>query len=163
MAAIALKDIRQPEVHLPGPDAVSRFDWPKVDLSSVDVGKSVADAASAVHIGRASRPRWPLAVGGLIVAGLAGWAIMSNAALRARLARGVAAIREQVSAMRSGRYADGQKIDAENPIAFAAAETKPIEDSPFTDETTSEPDYPPGLGSNNGDGLPAFEETRSGT
>ena len=135
------------EIHLP--EAVSNFEWPKIGLSSVDVGKAITDAAAAAHIGRrAQRSRWPLAVGGLIVAGLAGWAILSNEALRARLARGVSAIRERISAVRSNRY-DRLEIDGDDPIAFPAAETAPIDAT----------GYPAGLGSNNGDGIPALEES----
>ena len=109
------------------------------------------------------RPRWPLAVGGLIVAGLAGWAILSNEALRARLASGAGAIRERISAVRSNRY-DRLDIDRDDPIAFPAAETAPIEAAPYTDSATIDATgYPAGLGSNNGDGTPAFEETGSRT
>lgn len=154
----SLSEIRLPDVDLP--EAVSKFEWPKIGLSSVDVGKAMAGAAAAAHIGRrARRPRWPLVVGGLIVAGLAGWAILSNEALRARLARGAGAIRERISAMRSSR-SNQLEIDRAHPIAFNAAETAPIEAAPYTDSTTIDATgYPAGLGSNNGDGAPAFEET----
>jgi hypothetical protein len=154
MPELSVKEIRLPDVDLP------RLEWPKVDLSSVDVGKAIAGAAAAAHIGRrARRPRWPLVVGGLIVAGLAGWAILSNEALRARLASGAGAIRERISAVRSKRY-DQLEIDRAHPIAFNAAETAPIEAGQYTDNTTIDATgYPAGLGSNNGDGAPAFEET----
>jgi hypothetical protein len=151
------------EIHLPDlPDAVSKFEWPRIDLSSVDVGKAVAGAAAAAHIGRRPhRPRWPLAVGGLLVASLVGWAVLSNEALRARLAHAARAIRERVSAMRSS-WSDRPEVDPDHPIAFPAAETAPIQTSPFTDSTTVDPAaYPAGLGSNNGDEAPAIEETRS--
>ena len=166
----SLSEIRLPDVDLPRlerpridlPEAVSKFEWPKIDLSSVDVGKALAGAAAAAHIGRrAQRPRWPLAVGGLIVAGLAGWAILSNEALRARLASGAGAIRERISMVRSNWY-DRLEINGDDPIAFPAAETAPIEVSPYTDSTTIEATgYPAGLGSNNGDEIPAFEESGS--
>ena len=155
----SLSEIRLPDVDLPRferpridlPEAISKFEWPKIDLSSVDVGKAMAGAAAAAHIGRrARRPRWPLVVGGLIVAGLAGWAFLSNEALRARLARWAGVIRERISAVRSDRY-DRLEIDRDHPIAFPAAETAPIDAT----------GYPAGLGSNNGDGIPAFEETGS--
>jgi hypothetical protein len=165
----SLSEIRLPEIDLSRlerpridlPEAVSKFEWPKIDLSSVDVGKAMAGVATAAHIGRrAHRPRWPLAVG-LIVAGLVGWTILSNGALRARLARGVGAIRERISAVRSNRH-DRHEIDRDHPIAFSAVETAPIDASPFADSTTIEATgYPAGLGSNNGDGIPAFEETGS--
>ncbi len=191
MSHVPVKEVRLPELHLPEikrdeivrslseihlpdldlskldgpkidiPEAISKIEWPKIDLSSVDVGKAVAGAAAAAHIGRRThRPRWPLAVGGLIVAGLAGWAILSNEALRVRLAHGARSIRERIAALRSNWH-DGRKIDRDHPIAFSAAETAPIETSPFTDNTTVDATgYPAGLGSNSGDGTPAIEQTR---
>lgn len=143
-------------------DAVSRFEWPTVDLSSVDMGKTMAGAAAAARIGpRAQRSRWPLAVGGLFVAGVASWVILSNEVLRARLARGARAIRERVAAMRVS-WSDRLDTDRANPIAFPAAETAPIESSTFRDNPTSDPtDYPAGLGSTNGDGIPDFAEVGS--
>jgi hypothetical protein len=156
---VDLSRLERPRIDLP--EAVSRFEWPKIDLSSVDVGKAMAGAAAAAHIGRrAHRRRWPL-VGGLIVAGLAGWAIMSNEALRDRLARGARAIREGISAVRSNWH-DRLEIDRDHPIAFPAAETASIEASPFADGTTIDATgYPAGLGSNNGNGIAALEETGS--
>ena len=161
--ARSLSDIRLPDVDLPRidlPRAVSKFEWPKIDLSSVDVGKAMAGAAAAAHIGRRpKRPRWPLAVGGLIVACLAGLAMLSNEALRARLGSGTAAIRARISAVRSKRH-DRIDIDGDDPIAFTAAETAPIEAAPYTDNATIEATgYPVGLGSNNAG--PALEETGS--
>jgi len=144
-----------PDVDIPS--AISKVEWPKVDLSSVDVGSAVRGAAAAAHIGRRrDRPRWPLAIGGLIVAALASWVILRNDGLRARLAGGASAIRERIAAMkRSGYEQDG--ID--DPIAFDAAPTAPIEVSAFTvSGTTQATGYPAGLGSNDGDTNPAFED-----
>jgi hypothetical protein len=158
------------ELHLPGvglprlhlPEAVSTFEWPTLDLSSVDVGNAIPRAAAAAHIGRrAQRPRWPLAVGALILAGLAGCVVLSNAALRARLARGAATMRERISTLRSDRN-DRLEFRHDHPVAFSAAETQPIQVSPFADRATMEASgYPAGLGSNNGTVFPAFEETGS--
>ena len=164
MPKLSVKEVRLSELHLPEikrdeirrslseirlPEAVSKFEWPEIDLSSVDVGKAMAGAAAAAHLGRrAQRRRWPLAVGGLIVAGVATWAIMSNEALRARLASAAGAIRERISAVRSNWY-DGHEINRDDPIAFPAAETAPI----------GATGYPDGLGSNNIHGIPALEET----
>ena len=54
-------------------------------------------AAVALHlIPRARRPRWPLAVGGLIVAGIA-VAVLSNEAVRAKLSSGATMVRERVT------------------------------------------------------------------
>src|SRR5664279_3093987 len=87
-------------IHLPDvdiPRAISKVDWPQVDLSSIDVGKAVRGAAAAAHIGRRRhRPRWPLAIGGLIVAALASWVILKNDALRTRLADAVGTIRDRI-------------------------------------------------------------------
>jgi hypothetical protein len=151
MPELSVKEIRLPDVDLP------RLEWPKVDLSSVDVGKAIAGVAAAAHIGRrARRPRWPLAVGGLILAGLAGWAILANETLRARLAGGTSAVRGRISAMRANRSARLQ-VDRDDPIAFGAAATAPIQTSPITDTAIEATGYPAGLGSNNGDGMPAVE------
>ena len=150
MPDVDLSRLERPKIDLP--DSISKFEWP-------DVGKAVAGAAAAANLGRRSRPRWPLAVAGLIVAGLAAWAIFTNEAVRARIASGATAVRERIAAMRSN---DSDWLDTEQdePIAFNAAETKPIEEPPYSDSTTVQgSSYPDGLGSNNGDGIPAFEET----
>ncbi|MHB8460663.1 MAG: hypothetical protein ACYDAK_12430 [Candidatus Limnocylindrales bacterium] len=164
----SLSEIRLPEVDLSRlerpridlPEAVSKFEWPSIDLPSVDVGKAIAGVAAAAHIRpRRRRPRWPLAVGGLIVAGLVGWAILSSEALRGGLARWAGGIREWISAMRSNRH-DQPRIEAHDTIAFGAAKTAPIEATRSTDGTTIDATgYPAGLGSNNGDRVPTFEET----
>ena len=122
--------------------------------------KAVRGAAAAAHIGRRRhRPRWPVAIGGLIVAALASWAILKNDALRTRLADAVGTIRDRISTMKRSMY-DQDEIDA--PIAFARAETAPIEASAFTVSSTIEPTgYPAGLGSNHGDTNPTVEETSS--
>ncbi len=186
MPELPVKEIRMPQLHLPEikrddiarslneislPEvdlgkAVPKFELPKIDLPSVDLGKAIAGAAAAAHIGRRpQRPRWPLVVGGLIVAALAGWAIWTNEALRSRVAQGASAVRTQILMMRSNRY-DRLDMDHDDPIAFPAAETAPIEASPLTDpghRVSDATEYPAGLGSNNGDGNPAFEETGSRT
>ena len=153
----SLSEIRLPDVDLA--EAVSKFEWPKIDLSSVDVGKAMAGAAAAAHIGRrAHRPRWPLAVGGLVVTGLAGLVILRNDALRARLARGASMIRERISALRVNR-AEHLEIDRGDPIAFPAAQTAPSESSPFRDNPTIDPtEYPAGLGSTNVERIPDFDQ-----
>ena len=152
-----LSKLQRPKVELP--DAVAKFEWPRIDLSSVDVPKALAGAAAAVNIGRrARRPRWPLAVGGLIVAG-AVVAALSNEGIRARLAKAVSGVRDRLMTMRDG---DDEilEIDVDDPIAFDAAETAAIEPPPFTETTSFEATaYPDGLGAENGDRLPAFEES----
>ena len=165
----ALSEIRRPDVDLSKlerpkidlPDSIAKFDWPRFDLSTKDVGKAVAGAAAAAHIGRRSRrPRWPLAAGGLIVAGLATWAILTNETVRSRLAAAATGVRERLAAMRAD---DPDELDIDrDPIAFDAAQTQPIEPAPYADTASVDvTGYPEGLGSNNGDGIPAFEETAS--
>lgn len=144
---VNLPELHLPEIHLPEfhvPQSLSSLEWPTVDLSSIDLGKAVTGAAAAVHIGRRrSRPRWPLAVGGLLAAGMVGGVVLGNEALRARIIRAVGEIRERISAARSNRQG-GLEIDAQDPIAFPEAET--------ASSGLTEFDYPAGLGSNNGDG-----------
>lgn len=153
----SLSEIRMPDVDLP--DSVTKRDWPKFEMPDVDLGKAVAGAAAVAHIGRRSRSRWPLAVGGLIVAGLATAAILSNETLRAKIAGGFEALRERFAAMRSS--GDELDIDQDDPIAFDAADTAPItETSPYSEGSTETAPYPSGLGSNgHEDGIPAFEES----
>jgi hypothetical protein len=162
----ALSEIPRPEVDLSKlerpkidiPDSVSKFEWPKFDLPSMDVGKAMAGAAAVAHIGRRKQPtRWPFAVGGLVVAGLAAWAILTNETVRGWLAGAVQTVRDRFAAMRSD---DELEIDRDDAIAFDAAETSPIEPAPYSDTSAIDPTgYPKGLGSNNGDGIQALEES----
>ena len=154
----AISDFRLPDtlakVNLP------KVDLPTVDMPKIDLGRALSDAADAAHLGgRSRRSRWPFAVAGLIVAGVAGWAIMNSQQLRSSLREIANSARERISAMRSNPY-DLSSIDRDDPIAFPAAETKPIAPEPWTDgETIAAPDYPDGLGSNNDDGIPALEKS----
>ena len=182
MPELPVKEVRVPELHLPEinrndimrslSERMPDVDLPKVDLPKVerpkfdmqDIGKAVAGAAAAAGMGRRSRPRWPFVVGGVILAGLATAAIMSNESIRAKIAAGFDALRERVSAMRSTSY-DDLDIDQES-IAFDAAPTAPItETSPYSEGSTADAtaDYPSGLGSNGQDGIPAFEEPSTPT
>lgn len=206
MIEMPVKEVRLPELHKPDlhlPDAVTNFEWPKVDLSSVDVrkavggagdavreagknageavgeagknagkavreagknagkavgdaGKAVSDAASGVRIGRSQPRRWPLAVVGLLAAAAAGWVIMTNTALRTRLADGARAVRRQAVDIGSNlsRSLAARREDA---VAFPASPTAPME-SAYGDGTGDATDYPEGLGSNNGHGTLADEE-----
>jgi hypothetical protein len=167
MPELPVKETRLPELHLP---EISRKDimrtlsemrMPEVDMPDVDLGKAVAGAAAAAHIGRRSPRRWPFAVTGLIVAGVATAAVLSNETIRAKISSGIDALRERFNAMRSGY--DELDIDRDDPIAFDAAQTAQIGDvTPYSEgsplDTTA--DYPAGLGSNgHEDGIPAFEES----
>jgi hypothetical protein len=141
---------------------VSKIERPKLQIpdsvANSDLGKAVSNAAVSAGLRRRQATRWPFAVGGLIVAGLAAWAIFTNEAVRSRLAVAANGIRERVASMRSAD--DRLEIDADEPVAFDVAHTAPIESSPYSESTTVDATgYPEGLGSNNGDGLPAFEES----
>jgi hypothetical protein len=171
MPELPVKETRMPELHLPEISrkdimrSLSEMRMPEVDLPDVDLGKAVAGAAAAAHIGRRSPRRWPFAVGGLIVAGVATAAILSNESLRAKISSGLDALRERFSAMRSSSSYDELDIDRDDPIAFDAAQTAPItETSPYSEGSTLDTtaDYPSGLGANgHEDGIPAFEESTS--
>lgn len=173
MPELPVKDVRLSDLHMPElkredivralseiprPDVdLSKLERPKFDLSSIDVGKAMAGAAAAAGISRRNKPtRWPLAVGGLIVAGLAAWAILTNEMVRSRIAGVADAVKERIATMRSD---DDLQIDPDEAIAFDAAATHPIESSPYADAIVDATGYPAGLGSNNGDSKQAFEES----
>ena len=104
-----------------------------------------------------------------MVAGLAGWAVLSNAALRERISKAVEGLRQRVDSMRLGSV-EGLEVDADRPVAFPAAETKPTEGSQYADAVTGSSGsngsngsagYPDGLGAVDSDGIPAFEESKN--
>jgi len=149
------------------PSSIAKLDWPNVDVGKAmsgagkvvaDAGKAVSDAASSVHIGRRKqRSRWPMAVGGLIVAGLVTWAVLANDAVRTRLSDALTAARERLMSMGSN---DDESFDLGpgEAVAFDRAETAPLEEAPFSDISDASPaPYPDGLGAGRNGG-PAFEE-----
>jgi hypothetical protein len=171
MPELPVKEVRVSELHLPEitrddiKRSLSEMRMPEVDLPKFDlpdIGKAVAGAAAAANIGRRSRPRWPFAVGGLILAGVATAAILSNETIRAKIAAGFEALRERVSMMRATDY-DRLDFDRDEAVAFDAAPTASIGDtSPYNEDMTPDAtaEYPSGLGSNgHDDGIPAFEES----
>ena len=187
MPEVSIKEIRLPELHLPEisrddirrslseirlPDVdLSNMARPRMDLPNLDVGKAIAGvAAAAAHLTRpARRRRWQPVLGALIVAGLAGWAVLSNAALRERISKTVEGLRQRVDSMRSGSV-EGLEVDADRPVAFPAAEVKPTEGSQYADAFTGSngsngsngsAGYPDGLGAGDGDRIPAFEESKN--
>jgi hypothetical protein len=149
------KDSRLPEIRLPEfdrptfelPDVdLSRLDLPKVDLSridvsKVDVGKALTGAAAAVGLVKPRRSRWPFVLGAGVVVAAAGLVALNQALVRERLGRAKAWIDEQVTAMRAAAA-------ERDPVAFTAAETRPIE--PASETTVFDDrhatDYPEGLG-----------------
>jgi hypothetical protein len=150
-----LSKLGRPKMELP--DAVTKFAWPRIDLGSIDVPKALAGVAAAANIGRrARRPRWPLAVGGLIVAG-AVVAVLSNEGIRTRLSNAFTRLRDRAMTMRQPAE-DILELDVDDPMAFDAAVTAAIEPPPFTETATFDATgYPDGLGADNGDRMPDFE------
>jgi hypothetical protein len=126
------------------------IDLPDIDLRTIDLPSAVAGVATAVGLTRPARPRWPFALGAaaLLVAGAV--IAMNRRAVMARIDSAVCAVERQVAQLRSGRPMD----ETDEPVAFTASSTAPIEPSESTGETGAA--YPDGLG--NGVG-PAFEET----
>jgi hypothetical protein len=149
----ALSDIKMPDVDL------TRIERPNLDEATRSVGRMATAAATALHlVPRARRPRWPLAIGGIIVAGIA-VAVLTSEAIRARLSAATTMVRERMTAMRSD--ADQLDVGSDDAIAFDAAETAPIDASPFTDATPVDATgYPAGLGLDQ-NGNQAREEARA--
>jgi len=149
----ALSEIRMPEIDLP------RIERPDVDLSARSFGRVATGIAVALGlVSRPRRSRWPLAVGGLIVAGLAAVAVLSNTAVRARLSGATSTLRERVGAMRAGG-GDGLEVGHDDAVAFDAAETAEIEASPFAEASTIDATgYPAGLGADHQNGGHVPEE-----
>ena len=181
MPEVSIKEIRLPEIHIPEISrddirrSLSEIHLPEVDLSSlerrkadlpnIDVGKAIAGVAAAAHLTRpARRSRWQPAVGAIIVASLAGWALLSNVAVRERISKAMAGLRQRVDSMRSGPT-ELPEVDADRPVAFPAAETRPIEGSPYADTvngsngSNGSAAYPDGLGAADSDGIPVSEES----
>jgi hypothetical protein len=185
MAELPVKEVRMPELHLPEIDRAEitrslsemhlpEFDMPRIErpkmpdrmskmpdrMSKVDLGKAVAGVVAMTPFRpKPARRRWPLAVG-LIIAGVATAAVLSNRSLRDRLAAAVDALRTWLMAMRQGTD-EGLEIDIDEPVAFQAAETAPIDPPPYADGSTAEvTGYPDGLGADaHTNGAPTLEET----
>lgn len=177
MSELPVKEVRMPELHLPEIDraeiarSLSEMHLPEFDLSKIERPK-LPDRVSKVDIGKAvagvvamtpfrpkpARPRWPLAVGGLIVAGVVTVAVLSNRTVRARISAVIDALRARLASMRADD--DSLEIDGD-PVAFTAADTAPIEPEPFADGTTTEvTGYPDGLGAEDHlNGAPTLEES----
>ena len=103
-------------------------DLPKVDVSKMDVGKAVAEAATAVGLMQKRRSRWPFVVGAGIALAVAGWAWMNAEMIRERVSGAGAWIGDRVGAIR-------ENADLDESVAFTAAEPAP-----------SATDYPNGFG-----------------
>jgi hypothetical protein len=150
-----LPDVNPPKAESPKfvmPERMTDLRWSPPDLSSIDVTRTLSDVAGSVNVRRQKRrPFWPFAIGGFVVASLAGWAILSNEAIRARLRDLVGEVRRRTQAALSD-WNEGREVDPAEPVAFTAADTKPIESGPFTErEDADAAAYPAGLGSGDGD------------
>lgn len=148
-------EIRMPDIDLPrleAPDidvakALSTLDLGKLTDAPRAAGKAIADAAADLQL-RPRPRRWPrrMAAVGLIAAALAAWAL-TNEVMRARLYAAITSIRERAV---SWLTAVRGEVDVAEPVAFTAAETEPITESPYAPDTDrGTPDYPSGLGSSN--------------
>ena len=147
---------------LPVPEAIARMELPTFDAPNVDLGATASDLAEMVGLRRpARRSRWFFALGGLILAAAAGWGLLRSPGARARSQQVVRSVRERISSIRPNPW-DLDVGDPADPIAFPAAETKPIPPDRWNDsEDLVTPDYPDGLGSNTGDASPVREERKS--
>lgn len=68
--------------HLPD---LSAIEWPRLDLPSVDLGRTLDGAAASVGLRRRRRSlRGPLAIGAIVGATLAAWFMINRGALRRR-------------------------------------------------------------------------------
>lgn len=85
--------IKMPEVEMPKID-LTEFEFPKVD-----VGKALAEAATAAGLTKRPRSRWPFILGAGLIVVAGGLVAMNNAAIRERLSRAKAWIGEQVGAI----------------------------------------------------------------
>jgi len=154
-------NFRRPEIHLPAIDIAS-FDpsnlhLPKIDGSTVtDLQTAVRDVATDVGLVERRRARWPFVVGAAVVVAGAGLAVMNADAIRERLERARTWLMERMNSM-------GATERPTEPVAFTAAEPKPIEEPPY--EMGSDlpaDDYPTGLGTPT-DESPANGRTKVGS
>lgn len=184
-------------LHLPEVDLAkarpARIKVPAVTLTSPDVGKLLAAAAAVARFvlptpgrgrwlagpfGRRSRSplarivqprprrsRWPIAFGVIIVAAFGAWALLRRPEVRRRIDEAAHRARERFDELRARD--SGLEVDADEPVAFTAAETAPIQAEGFASAPddggagTTRSDYPAGLGANasDSDSIRAFEET----
>jgi hypothetical protein len=134
------------EIHLPTieiPDGLSKIDWRAIDPSSIDVGKAVAGVVAATRLGKPMirTSRLTIAIGTLVVIGLAAAALLSTPAVRERAGRTVRGVRARVGA-RAGA-SDMLEIDDDVLVETASDAVTSIESGlgdlvPVMDVGTSE-------------------------
>lgn len=124
------------EIHLPAfelPDGISKIDWRAIDPSTIDFGKAMAGVAAVTRLGRPiiRRSRLTVAVGALVVIGLAAAALLSTPAVRERAGRTVRGVRSRVDR----RSASGDMLEVEDdiPAESASVASAPAEAGPITD------------------------------
>ncbi len=149
-----------PNIDLP------KFERPRLQppeaISNLDLEATVSGAAETVGLRRpARRSRWIFAGGGLVLAAAAAWGLLRSPQVRARSQQLLRSFRERIATLRPNAF-DLDVGDAADPIAFPAAETKPIAPDRWNDaEDLATPDYPDGLGSDAGDDSPTREKSQS--
>jgi hypothetical protein len=164
---IDMQDIDLSKIDLSKID-LPKIDFPHIDVSKSDVSKAIVGVATTAGLVRPRRRRWPYLLGGAVIVGLIGRAVMNSAAARERLTQGAQWARERIAEMREDR----EPVDE---VAFTAAPTAPIDDGGFAGGSTDDPwasksaaddDYPEGLGAPDkkdtaGDRIPVFKEVDS--
>lgn len=130
-------------LHVPDLSDIERptIDLPEIDLRKIDLPNAVHDVATAVGLERSGRPRWQFALGAAALLAAGAFVVVNRRAVQMRIDAAMLAIERRFAQLRSARPAD-------EPVAFPAASTAPIEPSDPTGETGS--DYPDGLGNGAG-------------
>ncbi len=155
MPELRIKEVRLPELRLPEmsrddidrviadardeigrvelPD-LSKVELPRIDLSRIDLPKAVAGASLLGR--RASRPRWPFVIGGLVAVGAMTAIVLSQPPVRARLRQLGMTFRQRMDERRAQMEARRQGAHA-----FDASVAVPIQPSAFADDapTTGSP------------------------
>ena len=122
-------------------------DLPKMDFSKLDIGKAVAEAATAVGLMQKPRSRWPFVLGAGIAVAVAGLACMNADMIRERVSGATGWIGDRVGMIR------GDSDVEDESVAFPSAEPAP-----------SVNDYPNGFGApadmdgTTGDDIMALDE-----
>lgn len=188
----SLSGVHLPEVDLARARR-TKIKVPAVSLTSSDVGKLVAVVAAVARFvrptpsrergltgvfgrrsrspiarivqPRRSRPRWPIAIGAMVVAAFGTWALLRRPAVRRHVDEAARRARERVAELRARTVRP--EVATDESVAFTAAGTAPIETEGFATATDDAgvdpgaPDDPDGLGTGatDTDRIPAFEES----
>ena len=171
MPPLPSADAHAPKFHLPQlPNGVSlpalssaleTFERPSIDVSSLNLGKTVGGIATATHL--RSRPRrvpWPLAVAALMVLGLTGWVALRRKAARDVMSRTAGNVHEWVSKARLRHAANAPDSARVDPVAFTAARTAVISTQSLDGSRPEGSGYPAGLGANSAGNGPEIGVSR---